>query len=418
MKKTFLFALITLTFSVYSIQIFSPLRLRTDPISYFSLAISFSDSRHFLVHDQPTRFPDGYPFLISVLEKLDLANSGFLIGINIFFLSAGLIFLYLILKQHFAFPLFNNLLVCLLSALSFSFIKYFTIPIPDFIYFGLSIFILYLLIKYRNSKITEKMIVSVVTAILFLISFKFRTVGFVLVFPMIWFWIPEEINFSEMMKKIHFLWFIGFGVILIGLIFFISQLKYFIEGFQIFHSKGILNYFATILSFRMTEFGELFLNFPSTNIPNQLMIFVSGIGLAVLIYLLFVLFQSFKTIGIIEIYLIVYALVIGFWPYYDSRFWFPVFPFLIVYLINIYSNNQNISAWKKRLVSIYLSGYMFLGFSGLIYTSRITFSGNNFPDVFNFERLRPTYRFVFRNEKVDSSLIDWDAEKILRRYGK
>jgi len=122
------------------------------------------------------------------------------------------------------------------------------------------------------------MIVSVVTAILFLISFKFRTVGFVLVFPMIWFWIPEEINFSEMMKKIHFSWFIGFGVTLIGFIFFISQQKYFTEGFQIFHSKGYLNYFATILSFRITEFGEMFLNFPFTNIPNQLLIFVSGVG--------------------------------------------------------------------------------------------------------------------------------------------
>ena len=134
--------------------------------------------------------------------------------------------------------------------------------------------------------------------------------------------------------------------------------------------------------------------------------------------MLFVLFQSFKTIGIIEIYLIVYALVIGFWPYYDSQFWIPVFPFLIVYLINYFSNIQNISALKKRMVSVYLSLYILLGFSGLIYTSRITFSGNSFPDVYNFERLRPTCRFVFRIEKVDSSLIDWDAEKILRRYGK
>jgi len=110
--------------------------------------------------------------------------------------------------------------------------------------------------------------------------------------------------------------------------------------------------------------------------------------------------------------------VIGFWPYYDSRFWIPVFPFLIVYLINYFSNIQNISALKKRMVSVYLSLYILLGFSGLIYTSRITFSGNSFPDVYNFERLRPTCRFVFRIEKVDSSLIDWDAEMILRRYGK
>ena len=66
---------------------------------------------------------------------------------------------------------------------------------------------------------------------------------------------------------------------------------------------------------------------------------------------------------------------------------------------------QQLKLWKKRMISVYLSLYILLGFSGLIYTSRITFSGNRFPDVYNFDRLRPTYKYVFRNEKVDCIII-------------
>ena len=418
MKKSFLFILLSLTLLLYSIQTFSPLRLRTDPISYFTLAISFSDNGNFLIHNQPSRFPDGYPFLISVLEKCGLANSGVLIGINIFFLLTGFFFLSNILKEHFEFSLQNNLIVCLLTSLSFSFVKYFTLPIPDFIYFGLSIFILYLLTKYRNSTFSEKLIVSIITILLLLISLEFRTIGFVLVFPMIWFWIPKGSGIYEVVRKIHIGWFIGFGFLLIGLIFFISQLTYFSEGLQIFKGNGAANYFFSLLDFRMTEFGELFINFPSTNIPHHLMIPVTGIGLVILCILLFSVIKSVRQIGIIEIYLIAYCLVILFWPYYDTRFWIPVFPFLVVYMFKYFSGYLDNSMWKRRLVSVYLSLYILLGFSGLIYTSNITFSGKRFPDNYNFDSLRPTYRYVFRNEKVDSSLIDWDAEKILRRYGK
>lgn len=418
MKKYFLFILLFLTLILYSIQIFSPLRLRTDPISYFTLAISFSDTGNFFIHDQPSRFPDGYPFLNSIMEKAGISNSGFLIGINILSLLTGFCFLFKILNEHFKFALSHNLIVCLLSSLSFSFVKYFTLPIPDFIYFGLSLLILYLLTKYEKSPVSGKLIVSVFTISLISILFEFRTVGFALVFPMIWFWIPKEIRFSDLIKKIHFVWFIGFGIFLIGLTFFISKLTYFSEGFQIFKGKGAANYFFSLLNFRMTEFGELFINFPSTNIPNQIMILVAGTGLIIISILLVSFVKSVKYLGIIEIYLISYIAVILFWPYYDTRFWIPVFPFLVAYMIKNYSNDQNTALWKKRMISGYLSLYILLGFSGLIYTSRITFSGNRFPDVYNFDRLRPTYKYVFRNEKVDSSLIDWDAEKILRRFGK
>ena len=85
----------------FALQVFSPLRLNTDAISYLSMADSAAHGGGLLDNGQKTVFPPGYPALLSVLLRIGLAHSWSIVALSLVFLLAGLKALYFVLVREF-----------------------------------------------------------------------------------------------------------------------------------------------------------------------------------------------------------------------------------------------------------------------------------------------------------------------------
>jgi hypothetical protein len=59
---------------------------------------------------------------------------------------------------------------------------------------------------------------------------------------------------------------------------------------------------------------------------------------------------------------------------------------------------------------------MLMGFAALAYSTRITFSGRDFPFRYGDHHLRSTYLLFYSDARADRSGIDESALAILQRY--
>jgi len=99
---------------------------------------------------------------------------------------------------------------------------------------------------------------------------------------------------------------------------------------------------------------------------------------------------------------------------HDARFWWPIIPFLIAY---------SLSAVRRLkipaiVVGIYCVWFVILGFGAIAYSTRISFSGCDFPQRYGAGDLTTTYRAAFdqcRNGG-SSDQVNVRVLRLLREY--
>jgi hypothetical protein len=160
--------------------------------------------------------------------------------------------------------------------------------------------------------------------------------------------------------------------------------------------------------------GEVALNAPSTRVPNVLEHVYPLAGLVVLVPLLVGAWAAGRRAPVIGTYLTASAVVLLLWPYSATRFLAPLAPLLAAGLVE---GIQRLSSKRLRPVAYtWASLFVVLGLVALAGTTRISLSGDEFP-----ERYGPEYRATYRSAWGTASPAERLAVNermlwVLRRY--
>jgi hypothetical protein len=406
---------ILLLASCFLFQVFSPLRLNSDAIVLLSMADSAANGHGFRDNEQTTVFPPGYPALLAVLMRTGLAHSWMIIFLNMVFLTLGLFAAYDVIRREFFADGRLALLLCSVSLLSFVVIKHFTIPLTDVPFFCYVMSCLAVISRVREMPLNGRLALYLIWALaISVVAITNRRMGVALLPSIAWLMMSDvRFKLSHRRAYIHGIATAILVIIATGFIWLVlktSTLRDFPSS-----TVGIASQARKIVTYRFTELGELALNLPMSKMPQGIHAVVPWIGFVLLLTVLLGVVKKLSDgIRPTEIFLLAYAGILFAWPYYDTRFWLPVTPLLASY--------SAVTIQRSRLLSkAVILGYVLfaaLGVTAIAYTSRITFAGSRFPDVYGDGTLRPTYCAAFRScpNDPDPKKVDMKALRLLQLY--
>lgn len=156
-------------------------------------------------------------------------------------------------------------------------------------------------------------------------------------------------------------------------------------------------------------------NAPASRLPEAVVAPIRVVGaLALGVFLLGLWTRRFNLDSLL-LYVIGFACIVFAYPWFDTRLWLPLLPFVFAYA---FLGLKRVLSTRvlHTLLSTYCCVYCLLGVVALVYSTRITYSGSRFPDVYGDGRLRGTYKVAFQGEKRPD--VDADALDLLRRYDR
>ena len=391
-----------LAIGFYAAQLFTPLRLGSDGVAYLSLADSALRTGVLTALRQPNfPFPKGYPAFVFVLMKTGFFSSTVLVGSNLLFFAAGLVFSFRTLASL-GFRRGYAILACLLTLLSFTAVKHITQGMSDFLFFALSACACWLMTL--DSRYKWIALLPCVCAV------EVRFIGLALLPPlalMIW---PQVKGRPALLIPL------GIGLLAsLGTGIWAGR-HYLSKNVEILYGKGILQFVASSIASHCQDFGELTLNAPASKLPAPSQILVPVIGSIALLLFLAGIARLRKSSPWTFLYLLGYSALLLPWPFTDPRLWLPAMPF--VFLAIHAGLTTVVNRVPSRFWAAYVMGFCALGFVALGYSTRITFAGSKFPDRFGDGSLRPTYCVAFQSclDTVDSSKVNPAALHLLRTY--
>jgi hypothetical protein len=401
--------------AIYLAQLWTPLRLNGDAIVLLSIASSAADGHGYLDHGVKTHYPPGYPAMVVVLDRLELASSSSLVGLNAAFLFLGYISAYYIARQYYTLDRRWRRLSMLFGLLSFALIKHFTLPLTDIPFLGLSLLSLAMLVRAESQ---EKLHYALwVTACILAVATVFvRPVGIALFPALAWSLIQHAGLVRTIRSRPRLLISSCALVAIFGAIAGVILLhtKYVQEALVGIRSQGISVVLWKLVAFRIREAGELAINLPASKLGG-LSLAVEIIGIVAIAWVVFTLRAA--RLGSVEIYFAAYAAIFVIWPYGDARFWVPVVPILSAGLIAA-SRPWEFAYWKKVAAAGYLCAYVLAGILALAYSTWITFSGPRFADRYGDAHLRPTYELFYAERSSAPPVLNEPALELLRRYAQ
>ncbi len=143
------------------------------------------------------------------------------------------------------------------------------------------------------------------------------------------------------------------------------------------------------------------------------------VGLLVIVLLAAGLYRRRSQLRAADIYLIAClgGLLLTPWSQ-DARYWIPVLPIIIAALM------AEISSWWRQAATVRWAGYAICGLYGAMgiialgYSTRVTFSGAAFPEIYGGGSFAPIYRIVLLHQPpLPNESFDPEALRVLQRYG-
>ena len=418
----------------FALQAFSPLRLNTDATTFLSMAESASEGHGFLQNGARTVFPPGYPALLVVLLKLGLAHSWVIIILNVIFSGLGTLGAYRVLVQDLAKQNTVALYLCLFSLLSFVVIKHLTIALSDLAFFCLAMSCL--AVTSRASAVPWGRPFALAMGggwILMAAAVSVRRIGIALIPPLI-FVVVSRPAFKARLRSSS-----GRAKFVVGLVFAAglaatawiiaatSTLSDFKKGVGRASWSGAA---LKICYFRLAELGELITNISMAMLPRIAHGIVPLLGLAqgFIVFAGLILFlltlwgliagiRNRKKICPADLFLAGYMAVLFAWPYRDTRFWLPVIPLLAGYSEEPIRQAIKVG-FPRGLVAAYVSAFTILGVAAIAYSTRISFAGPRFADLYGDGTLRPTYCVALRacSGKFDEKAVDPESFRLLQTF--
>jgi len=399
MKREWLSGLILAVLALlYAVQIFSPLRLSTDSIVFLSLAAEAADSAKWFPLAEHTVFPPVYATMIALLDRAHLAGPVAFVFLNELFLAAGVFFSMLCWRDVFGFSAnVCRWMACVLLS-AFPLIKHAMLAQSDVMFFGLAMLAIWLLVRAERS--SQKWTWHVAALLAIMLAFEARTAAVALVPAFIWAAWPQ---------RWPRWWLLAGGALIpvIGLLA-LSSTRYFREALARYEDAGS-NGLLLQLTGHFTELGELALNLPAERLPGFAQPLVLCAGVALFGTLGIAMWWRRARFGVIEVYLLCYALLIFVWPYRDQRFWIPALPLLLSTAAVVISRLKfapvTATAW-----------FLVTGFFALAFSTRLAFSGERFPELYGGGSLRAVYEAAWHQQPLPAGDNE-AALAVLKRYG-
>jgi hypothetical protein len=415
------FVIILFLLAGYALQVFSPIRLCYDATVLLSMGESAAYGGGFLDHGVKTVFPPGYPAALAVLLRMGLGHPSAIIGLNLVLLVVGLLGTYRVLRDGFFDSQMAALLVCTLSLLSYVLIKHFTMPLSDVAFLGITMSCLALMSHASRLKWGTSFVGwAAASWVLVVVAISVRRIGVSLI-PAFLFLLVSRPEIRPMLKRIspRAKWIAALIVLaaVLGTAIVVSTTSTLGDLTVQANRSGISRMMLQIASFRGTELGELATNIPAAKLPAAARRLVPWIGFAALLPILAGLFTKRRTATPVDVYFASYLGILFLWPYYDARFWLPVIPLLLAYSGLAIARLKN-RGLVRTGVAIYGSVFAILGVIALVYSTRISFAGPRFPDVYGDGTLRPSYCAVFHTcaGTIPADRIDPKVVEVLQRY--
>jgi len=406
----------------YLLQLASPLRLNADAIVLLSLGASIADGEGQVFHGSPTHFPPGYPYLIATLDRLQIARSGTLIAVNLLALSVGLISILVVGRLALATPYAAACAAAGLTALNWLTIKTVTLPISDVVYLGLSLLALATIARLEVERGSRRVLWIAGAVVVTSVAICVRTVGIALIPALLWaILIPaavRPIDSAERDRPRR-----GRRLGQIALLLATGLLvSYFVTG-TLYFQKMLARFDSTNLALhafrRLGDFGELVCNVPRSKIPDSLQAFTSPmlsvVGGVVLLTTGWLLFHRRGRWRSVDVYLGGYLAIVLIWPWPTSRFLLPIIPLIFLYFAGWLASVRTGGA-ATLTMSAYLLLYGALGAAALAYSTRISWAGQDFPELYAGGQLADAYRDLESSNNPASDEMLRDASRIVRRY--
>ena len=376
--------------AIYFLQAATPLRLHPDTVVFLSVAETAEHGGGFLFHGRPTVFPPGYPALLALLIRLHMAQVRVIVSLSVLSVVIGLLAVRYIIQSE-GFGEHVALGVCILSLLSFVFVKYSAIPLSDTLFFALSMWCLAAMKQPRSSGFSLRR--TVVGAVLLIASVCVRRVGIALIPAMVYLLIfgcdvrGYVMRLSVRMKGAAVLLAASASALVAYTIYGTSTLRDFTASLK---GHAFTDMALRILTHRLKELGEIALNVPAAALPPIGQAVLAVVGVLAFGFVCGGVASRRKQFGVIEAYFIAYVAIIFVWPFADPRFWLPVIPLLMAYS-GLALQRLMQGAMAREFLRGYVVLFAVIGLVALATSTALTFSGSRFPDAYAYEEFHSTY---------------------------
>ena len=362
---------------LYALQAISPLRLDNDSVVYLHMATNIVDG----LPVDSRGLPPGYPAMIALLDKAGLGYAFVFTLMNLAFFALGLASI----RRLFARSRDGALWIIALSMLSVVFIRYIPMPQPEAMFFGVSLAAVAVMTSAISSTGKRRFLLLGIAAALTLLAITVRFVGFALLPAMLWSCFHREpsaasrrVPWSRSGKLLAA--GILIGVAAVALVFLVASFrKYSSEAALGYTHRGVVGLLVSKIDGFLWTIGELTINIPWTRLPSYQQVFaLTGLATLVAIAVMVRIKMPRTPAGI---YLLSFLVVLAAWPYNAMRLWLPVVPLIIGCLRNAPLRFETGPRWRL-LTRVYYAWFAIVAAAALAYTTRITFSGKDFPRVY------------------------------------
>ncbi len=406
----------------YLVQIASPLRLVGDGVDYLLQASSAADGYGFRVHGEQSMRPPGYPALIFLLEKGGIGKSWAIVALNCLLLGIGCWSSYHVLRSSFGFEAGTAELICLLTLLSFVMVKHVTYPLSDVCFFGASMPCLLVLLRAQADTRPGRYWRLAIALPLLVFCIELRTIGIALIPAFAWAavgGVRRARSVPEWLRRHRITSLVLLLLVLVAMAWagkMFLQSSYLQFNANTLHKRGVIGNFASDLADHTQEWGELVVNAPVSKLPGALELPVRIAGFLALVLAATGLWEKRRSVDACVWYMAGYASIVFAYPWFDTRLWLPVLPLLMGYVL-IGARRLAPSRLLRPAIFAYCTVFCLLGIVALGYSTRLTFAGSQFPELYGDGTLRATYRTALLGESPkNADDISADALYLLRRY--
>jgi len=360
--------------ALFLLQSASPLRLDNDAVDYLSRAAALADGRPLpLVWVLP-----GFPAILAILDRAGLGSSFYFILANCLFLGFGLLATWHILAEY---PAAIRRWTLPLTLLSVPVIRNVSIPIPEAVFFGLSLLALWAMTAATSAQSRRRFLLLALAVLLTVLASSVRVAGLALSPALIWSCLAPVRGTNADTSDRHGLR--NLGLVMVLPVVVLAVVLAGTDAFAVYLNQASTTYsarsVAAIVVGRIvgvfTGWGELIVNLPFSRFKSLKPVFfvVGAISASVLLYAA----RKPRRLSAPAIYLVSYLVMLACWPHDSPRLWMPIIPLLIGEVGSTLRRLMKGGA-PTFLVYSYLAWFVLTGVAALVYTTRISLSKEEF----------------------------------------
>lgn len=430
-KEKGLDLVVTLAFGflvvAYFLQVCTPLRLNSDVLLCLSMADRAVDTGTWIAwYERATANHSvalpGYPTVIAGLMRLELGQSWALVMLNLVCLAGGLAAAMRICADW-GLSRRERMLVGIATLLSWITIKHATLPLTEMMFFALSMNALMLAQKASRRTQGQAWVAAwCAAAVLAILATCTRIIGVALIPALLVALIfPAGAAWRAIEKLVASKTLVA-GVILCGAvvvaatIWLSADTEYGLE-FALRHRElgSIPAALVAQGQMRLNELGLAGLNLPATAVPARMLMAVLVVGACIAALLGIGVWQLRRQADPALVFVVSYCGILAAWPFLDPRFVLPALPLGLACILVAW-RSFNFGRAGQLIGCGWVCGYAVLGVAALVMTTRVTFSGEQFPESYNHGgQLQESYQAAW-GKPHDPAKVMPQALQVLKRH--